>query len=83
MLQAALLLLLLLQLQLLNTHALVRSSKLENLSDRAKVATLVISQTLDNADVNYVKCIRRNNSRVDVTVVDQVTYDLYTDTQTD
>jgi len=43
------------------THALVGRSKLEYLSNGAEVASLVVSQTLDNADINYVKGIRSND----------------------
>ena len=39
---------------------------------------MVVSQTFDDADVNNVECIRSNNSRVDVSIIDQVTNDLHT-----
>ena len=60
------------------THALVGSGKLQHLSNRAEVAALVVSQTLDDANVNYVKRIRSDNGRVDVTVIDKVTHNLHT-----
>ena len=65
-----------------NTHALVGSSKLKYLSDGAEVASLVVSQTLDDTHVNYVKRIRSNNGWVDVAVIDQVTYYLHAHIQT-
>ena len=64
------------------THALVGSSKLKYLSDRSEVASLVVRQTLDHADVNYVKRVWSNDCRVDVTVVDDVTNDLRIQTNT-
>ena len=60
------------------THALVGSSKLEYLGDRAKVASLVVSQALGDSDINYIKRIRSNYGRVDVAVIDQITNDLQT-----
>jgi len=52
------------------THALVGGSKLQYLSNGAKITSLVVSQALDNSDINYIKCVRSHNSRVDVTIVD-------------
>jgi len=65
------------------THALVGGSKLKYLSNGAEIASLVVSQTFDDSDVNYVECIRSHNSRVDVTIVDQIADDLHKDTETD
>jgi len=65
------------------THALVGSSKLQYLGDRAEITSLIISQTFDDAHVDYVKRVGSNNCRVDVSVVDEVTNDLNTRTDTD
>ena len=65
-----------LQMATVTTKTLVRGSELQDLSDRAQVAPLIVRQRLAGAHVDDVKGVRRDDCRVDVAVVDQVADDL-------
>ena len=59
-----------------NSYPFIGSCKLQDFCNGSEVPSLVVRKPLAGTDVNNVKRIRRHNGRVDVSVIQQVAYDL-------